>query len=213
MARSFAPPRLTGKTCPPMLPNSAHSTAEHAALHPPSDWVTRWSRLIAKDENACVLDVACGPGRHMQWLSQAGHRVTGIDRSPEALASAGRFGEVIDADIESGPWPLPGRQFASVIVTNYLWRPIFPAILASLAPGGLLVYETFAVGNESVGRPARPEFLLKPGELLQLCAGLRVIAYEDGFLDAPARFVQRIVARREPYPATELFRARLGNSV
>lgn len=109
--------------------------------------------------------------------------------------------EKIPADIESGPWPLDNRQFAGVVVTNYLWRPLFPRILASLAPGGVLLYETFARGNETVGKPSRPDFLLRTGELLDLCAGLRIVAYENGFIDAPggmgAKFVQRIVAARE----------------
>ncbi|QIL83926.1 class I SAM-dependent methyltransferase [Diaphorobacter sp. HDW4A] len=185
-------------------------TSQHAPLRPPSDWVQRWSHLVPV--GAEVLDVASGPGRHMQWFAERGCSVTGVDRSGEALASAERFGKVIKSDIEGGTWPLAGRQFAAVVVTNYLWRQNFPDILESVAPGGVLIYETFAIGNESVGRPARAEFLLQTGELLGLCKGLRVIAYEDGFLDEPARFVQRIVARHEPSPASELFRAQLGHS-
>lgn len=124
--------------------------------------------------------------------------MTGIDRAEEALACASGFGTTVLADIENGPWPLLinglPQQFDLVVITNYLWRPIFQHMLASLAPGGLLLYETFAQGNETVGKPSRPDFLLKPGELLQLCHGLRVIAYEDGFLGQPDRFVQRIAA-------------------
>ncbi|MEY4099292.1 MAG: hypothetical protein RL300_463 [Pseudomonadota bacterium] len=145
-----------------------------------------------------MLDVACGAGRHMQWLAQRGCFCTGIDRSAEALAAAGHFGETVQADIEGGSWPLMEnslpRRFDLVLVTNYLWRPLFPVLLQSLAPGGLLLYETFAHGNETVGKPSRPDFLLKPGELLQLCHALRVVAFEDGFLPDPARFVQRIAA-------------------
>ncbi|MFZ3118537.1 MAG: SAM-dependent methyltransferase, partial [Variovorax sp.] len=99
-------------------------------------------------------------------------------------------------DIEAGPWPFDGRQFAAVVVTNYLWRPRLPDIVAAVAPGGVLLYETFATGNETVGKPSRPDFLLQPGELLAACTGLRVVAYEDGFLPAPERFVQRIAAVR-----------------
>jgi hypothetical protein len=84
--------------------------------------------------------------------------------------------------------------FDAVIITNYLWRPLAPQILASLAPHGVLIYETFAMGNETVGRPSRPDFLLRHGELLHMCAGLHIVAYENGFIDAPARFVQRVVA-------------------
>ena len=104
--------------------------------------------------------------------------------------------ELLQADLENAPWPFAGRQFDGIVVTNYLWRALLPTIVQSLAPGGVLVYETFATGNETVGKPSRPDFLLQPGELLQACASLRVVAYEDGFLDAPERFVQRIVALR-----------------
>ena len=127
----------------------------------------------------------------------AGHPVTGIDRNPEVVQAAATLGEAIAADLENAPWPLPGRLFGAVVVTNYLWRPLLPTLVQSLAPGGVLLYETFASGNETVGRPARADFLLQPGELLTACASLQVVAYEDGFLDRPARFVQRIAARRE----------------
>ncbi|HEY9239949.1 MAG TPA: class I SAM-dependent methyltransferase, partial [Burkholderiaceae bacterium] len=132
---------------------------------------------------------------------QRGHRVTGVDRDADAVAPLGAIAEIVVADIESGPWPFTGRTFDAVVVTHYLWRERMPDILASVAPGGLLLYETFAAGNESVGKPSNPKFLLQPGELLRLCAGWRVIAFEDGFEDAPARFVQRIVAARPGAPA------------
>jgi SAM-dependent methyltransferase len=166
----------------------------------PSAWVARWSHLLPP--GATVLDLACGSGRHMQWFAQRGHAVTGVDRSHQAIEAAARFGEAVLADIEGGAWPfLSGgapRQFGAVVVTNYLWRPLFPVILQSLAPGGVLLYETFTAGNESVGKPSRADFLLQPGELLRLCQSLRVVAFEDGFLPAPERFVQRIAAVREP---------------
>ena len=161
----------------------------------PSAWVRRWAPLIRAGGQ--VLDVACGQGRHMQWLNDQGLRMTGVDRQPEAIARVAAWGEAILADIENGPWPLPQRQFDAVVVTHYLWRPLWPRLLDSLAPGGLLIYETFARGQETIGRPSRPEFLLQPGELLTLCRDLRVVAYEDGYLSTPPRFVQRIVARRE----------------
>ena len=101
------------------------------------------------------------------------------------------------ADIENGPWPLAGRNFGGVVVTNYLWRPLWPHILGSLAPYGVLIYETFSAGNESVGKPSRPDFLLHTAELLAECQDLRVVAFEEGFLAQPDRFVQRIVAVRE----------------
>jgi SAM-dependent methyltransferase len=134
----------------------------------------------------------------MRWLAGQGHRVTGVDRSAEAIAAVEPLGRAVQADIENGPWPFAPQAFDAVVVTNYLWRPLWPHLLDSLAPGGVLLYETFASGNETVGRPARPDFLLQPGELLRVCAGLRVVAYEDGFCSRPDRFLQRIAAVREP---------------
>ena len=165
----------------------------HAGLAP-SEWIAKWSHLLAP--GATVLDVACGQGRHMQWFEGRGHPVTGVDCSPEATQAASAFGRTLTADIESGPWPFAGQAFGAVVVTNYLWRPRMPDIVAAVAPGGVLLYETFAAGNESVGKPSRPDFLLQPGELLAACRELRVVAYEDGFLDQPPRFVQRIAAVR-----------------
>ncbi|MEF7617437.1 class I SAM-dependent methyltransferase [Aquincola sp. MAHUQ-54] len=166
----------------------------------PSAWVQRWAGLIAP--GGTVLDVACGSGRHLRWLAQRGLRVTGIDRDADAVAPLQALGRIVVADIEAGPWPLPaGERFDAVVVTHYLWRPLLPTLVGALAEGGVLIYETFAAGNETVGRPARPEFLLRPGELLQAAQALRVVAYEDGFIDAPPRFVQRIAAVRAG-PAT-----------
>ncbi len=158
----------------------------------PSQWVTRWTHLLSPQSQ--VLDLACGAGRHMRWLAEHGHNCVGVDRSPEALDAAQAFGHVIHADIEGGPWPFQGQQFDAIVVTNYLWRPLMPAILESLHPQGILIYETFALGHEKIGKPSRPEFLLKPGELLQICMQMHVIAYEDGYSDQPPKFVQRIVA-------------------
>jgi SAM-dependent methyltransferase len=170
----------------------------HDSLHgtqPPSPWIQKWAHLIAPQ--GTVLDVACGAGRHMQFLAERGHAVTGVDRSPQAIQAAQPWGHALLADIENGPWPLDDVTFDAVVVTHYLWRALLPTLLDSLAPGGVLLYETFAAGNETVGKPSRPDFLLQPGELLSTCAGLRVVAYEDGFLRDPARFVQRIAAVRE----------------
>ena len=180
-----------------MTPSPSACTAS------PSPWVQRFSALLAP--GAPVLDVACGSGRHMRWFAGQGFSVTGIDRDPAALAAAQAWGQVIEADIEGGPWPLTGQRFGAVVVTHYLWRPLLPAIVGSVAPGGVLLYETFAAGNETVGKPSRPDSLLQAGELLRACQGLHAVAYEDGFLDAPARFVQRIAAVREldGAPATQ----------
>jgi SAM-dependent methyltransferase len=176
-----------------------------SALHgdePASAWVRRWSHLAPA--GGSVLDVACGRGRHARWFAALGHRVTALDRSAEALAAIGLPAErceTVLADIEGGPWPLPGRQFDALVVTNYLWRSLMETLLVSIAPGGVLIYETFAAGNETVGKPSRPDFLLQPGELLQLCQSLRTVAYEDGFetglAGSTGRFVQRIAAVRE----------------
>jgi len=134
----------------------------------------------------------------VRWFAARGARVTGVDRDAALLAGLQGVGELVQADIEQGPWPFAGRRFDAVVVTNYLWRALLPTLVASVAPGGVLLYETFAVGNETVGRPSNPEYLLQPGELLRAVAGaLRVVAYEDGFLDDPPRFVQRIAALRE----------------
>ena len=173
------------------------------AAQAPSPWVRRWSPLVA--DGARVLDVACGGGRHLRWFAVRGARVTGVDRDAALLArlrgepGAGQAVELVEADLENAPWPFGDRRFDAVVVTRYLWRPLLPAIVASVDAGGVLLYETFAHGQETVGRPARADFLLAPGELLVVAAaaGLRVVAYEDGFLDAPPRFVQRLAAVRE----------------
>jgi SAM-dependent methyltransferase len=162
---------------------------------PTSNWVARWSHLLPA--GCHVLDLACGHGRHMRHFSALGHPATGVDRNPDAIAAVSPLGEAICADIENGPWPLQGRTFGGVVVTNYLWRPLWPNILASLGPNGVLIYETFSAGNETVGKPSRPDFLLNPSELLDECKNLRIVAFEEGFLGQPDRFVQRIVAVRE----------------
>jgi SAM-dependent methyltransferase len=163
-----------------------------------SAWVQRWSPLLRPE--ARVLDVACGAGRHLAWFASRGHSVTGIDLDTRQAAQRVPQATLVTADIENAPWPLMQdvrpQQFGAVVVTNYLWRPLFPTLLDSVAPGGLLLYETFASGNETVGRPSRPDFLLQPGELLKVCTGWHVVAFEQGYLESPARFVQRIAALR-----------------
>jgi len=168
----------------------------HPASAEPSRWMQRWVHLIPP--GATVLDLACGSGRHLTWLAAQGFRLTGVDRDEVAVAPLRALAEIVVADIEGGPWPLAGRTFDVVLVTNYLWRTLLPTVVASVAEGGLLIYETFAEGQQTVGKPSRPDFLLQPGELLTACASLQVLAYEDGFLSKPDRFVQRIVAVRGP---------------
>ena len=137
---------------------------------PPSTWVERYAPLIQKTGR--VLDLACGAGRHAHWLATHGMHVTALDRDATALsalrstwpAQATQAAEVIEADIENNPWPLHGRQFDAIVVTNYLWRALWPDLLATLAPGGVYIHETFAHGNATVGKPSRPDFLLQPVE-------------------------------------------------
>jgi len=145
-----------------------------------------------------VLDVACGQGRHLRYLLSLGFAVVGVDRDEQALSALGENGaEVRVADIETGPWPFAPGAFDGVVVTNYLHRPIFPDLVGALRPGGVLIYETFALGNERYGRPANPDFLLEPGELLRRVEPLGVIAFEQGLISAPKQaLVQRICALR-----------------
>jgi SAM-dependent methyltransferase len=167
------------------------------ATDTPSAWVARWIGQAPAGE---VLDLACGRGRHARLAAGAGHPVLALDRDAAALAEAAGPGIVTqcaDLEGEGAVWPFAPGRFAAVIVTNYLHRPLFGDLAAALAPGGLLIYETFALGNEAFGKPSNPAFLLAPGELLDRVRahGLQVLAYEDGIVTAgrTAR-VQRIVA-------------------
>ncbi|WP_169834994.1 class I SAM-dependent methyltransferase [Pandoraea oxalativorans] len=170
----------------------------------PSAWLVRWAHLIAP--GARVLDLACGHGRHARWLAGRGVHVMAVDRDDAALATMATLPNVttLSADLEGAPWPLAAHApFDAVIVTNYLHRPLLAQIAASVAPGGVLIYETFAQGNERYGKPSNPLFLLAPGELLDVAhaAGLRVAAYEDVTLPAPrAACVQRMCATRAAVP-------------
>ena len=165
-----------------------------AALSP---WVERWAQLVAP---GAVLDLACGNGRHARHFAALGHPVLALDRDPDALAlAAGEGIETLRFDLEDPalPWPLPAGHFAGIVVTNDLHRPLFAQLAASLAPDGVLIYETFAQGNELLGKPSNPAFLLREGELLALAHahGLRVIAFEDGYTSVPKpAMVQRVVA-------------------
>ena len=174
------------------MPDRAHD------LSSPSRWVTRFSALVVAGGR--VLDVACGVGRHARYFGARGCRVVAVDRDAQALdALRGAPGvEVICADIESGAWPLEGETFDAVVVTNYLWRPLLPRLAGSLRPGAVLIYETFALGNERYGRPRNPDFLLRPNELLEwLQPQLQVVAFEAGQVSDPApAVIQRICAVR-----------------
>lgn len=159
---------------------------------PPSPWLRRFAHLLRP--GGTVLDVACGHGRHVHWLAGQGFAVTGVDRDAAATEPLCTLAEIVVADLEAAPWPLPGRRFDAVLVTNYLWRPLWPALRAALNEGGVLIYETFAHGQHLIGRPSRPDFMLQPGELLRAFAGMQVVAYEDGLESGPVRRVQRLVA-------------------
>ena len=163
----------------------------------PSAWVVRWTGDLSV--GASVLDLACGGGRHTRLVAARGCKVTAVDSDSSvahALAADPNV-EFIVADLEADAWPLPKRQFDAIIVTNYLHRPLFAAIKSSLAPGGLLIYETFAAGNAAFGRPSNPDYLLRPRELLEVFGtDMRVLAFEDGFIEQPKpAMVQRIAAR------------------
>ncbi|MCA3105938.1 MAG: class I SAM-dependent methyltransferase [bacterium] len=171
----------------------------------PSPWVTCWGAEVTTGP---VLDLACGSGRHARWFVAHGLPVVAVDRQrpgtsgPDDLCNLPGV-EFIQADLEDGsPWPLGERRFAAIVVTNYLHRPLFPLIAGALAEGGLLIYETFMVGNERFGRPTNPAFLLRPGELREAFSGLTVVAFEEGETGSPKpAMVQRVVMRR---PCDEL---------
>ena len=164
---------------------------------PASPWVQRWVGWIRP--GGAVLDVACGSGRHARLLARLGFEVDAVDRDARLFADPPPQARLLQADIEAGPWPYAGRLFDAIVVTNYLHRPLLPVLAASLERGGILVYETFAQGNERFGKPSNPAFLLAPGELLEAVRGsLRVIAFADVGVDEPRpAAVQRLCARRE----------------
>ena len=170
----------------------------HHEIAAPSAWVVRWADRVPAGGR--VLDLACGNGRHSRFFAARGHRVEAVDRDPALLARlAGIPGiSTCCVDLEGGQWPYQGDQFAGIVVANYLYRPLFPNLLAALGTGGVLIYETFAAGNERYGRPSNPAFLLAPGELLDVVNGrLRVIAYEDLHVSEPRpAMVQRICATK-----------------
>ena len=174
---------------------------KHTPPHAPgaaSAWVERFAHLIGP---GTVLDLAAGNGRHARLLSGRGHHVVAVDRDVSSLRALGDpHVKVLETDLEAeSAWPLGTQRFAGVVVTNYLHRPLLPAIVAAVGPGGILIYETFAVGNERFGKPSNPAFLLQPGELIDAVRGrLRVVAYEDLEVAAPRpAMIQRIVARAE----------------
>ena len=176
------------------------SRTRHLGLRDPSPWVRRFAGRVPAGGR--VLDLACGGGRHTRLFLELGHPVLAMDRDIAWIADlAGRPDlETLEVDLEDGrPFPLAGQRFAGVVVTNYLYRPHLPALIESVAPGGVLIYETFARGNERFGRPSNPDHLLEAGELLEAVRGrLRILAYEDLDVERPKpAAVQRICALRE----------------
>ena len=178
----------------------------HAPTLAASSWVRRFAPLAPAGE---VLDLACGSGRHARLFAALGHPVVAVDRDGAALAAASGPGITtlaLDLEAEGAEWPFEAGRFAGIVVTNYLHRPLMAKLLASLAPDGVLIYETFALGNEAFGKPSNPAFLLRPGELLEIAAagGLNVLAYEDGIVTnpKPAR-VQRLCAAGRGFLQTE----------
>jgi len=166
--------------------------AGHVPTEAPSDWVLRWSALV---ERGPVLDLACGGGRHARLFAGRGLQVVAVDREDRVFSEEVEF---LKADLEDGsPWPLAGRRFAAIVVTNYLHRPLFPRILECLDEGGVLIYETFMIGNEKFGRPSNPQFLLRPSELLEAFEMLSVAGFEQGRVERPKpAMIQRLCALR-----------------
>lgn len=179
-------------------PDTAPDTASAAAPERASGWVARWAPLVPAGE---VLDLACGRGRHARLFAALGHDVVALDRDAAAHPTDVHPGRIVpmlhDLEAEGATWPFAPGRFAGIVVTNYLHRPLMAQLLASLAPNGVLIYETFALGNGAYGKPSNPAFLLAPGELLDhaAAAGLRVLAYEDGLVARPKpALVQRLCA-------------------
>jgi SAM-dependent methyltransferase len=168
-------------------------------LPAPSPWLTRWANLIPTA--GTVLDVAAGRGRHTRFLLAQGYPVTAIDIDVTRLADLAGQSRVtiLQADLEADPWPLADRHFAGIVVINYLWRPLLPILIDRIAPGGMLIYETFAVGQERFGKPSNPDYLLRTGELLELVRGrLEVRGYEHGEDGQPARAMRQRIAAVRP---------------
>ncbi len=173
----------------------------------PAPWIVRFAALIPA--GARVLDLACGRGRHARLFARRGCRVLAVDRDAIALAALAEVEgvETAELDLERGTWPLGRERFDAIVVANYLHRPLFPHLLAAVAPDGTLLYETFARGNEAYGRPANPDFLLEPRELLHVVAGrLVVVAFEEGLAveDGRSAVMQRLAAvgERRAWPVS-----------
>ena len=172
-------------------------STQHTGNTPPSPWVVNYVDQI--NEGSDVLDLACGSGRHTRLFLERGCRVMAIDLNIEGVS--GLMGDpglaVLEVDLENGPWPLGNADFDAVVVTNYLWRPLFPRIRDAVRPGGLVIYETFADGNERFGKPSNPDYLLKEGELNDWFSDWEILGYEHAEVTDPRpAMVQHICARK-----------------
>ena len=191
---------IRANTAEPEAEPTAVPTGDHWDLRDPSPWVSRLAPL--GPAGGAVRDLACGKGRHTRLFLERGHPVTAVDRDVSHLGEAARNGRatVIEADLEAGSWPLEGRTFSGIVVTNYLYRPLMPHMIAALVPGGVLIYEIFAKGNEAYGKPRSPDHLLAPGELLDVFGDrFSVVAYEYGHVTVPRpSVIQHICAVSMP---------------
>ena len=167
---------------------------------PVSPWIERFAGHLP--QGGTVLDLACGRGRHARLLASLGYRVLAVDCDAEALATLAGWpgGETRQLDLENGDWPLAGQTFAGIVVCNYLWRPRLATLLAQLEPGGVLIYETFMLGNEAYGKPASPQFLLRPGELREVvrAAGLDELAFAEGYAALPKPAMRQAIVATRP---------------
>jgi SAM-dependent methyltransferase len=189
-----------------MEPQAPAPAGPHAEPTAPSPWIGRFAGLVP--QGGAVLDLAAGAGRHARLFLERGHAVVAVDRDTGGLGHLSHLPlTVLQADLEAAPWPLGGRRFAGVVVTHYLHRPLLPLLVEAVADGGAFLYETFAEGNARFGRPRNPDFLLRPGELLEAVRGrLCVVAYEHGRIERPRpAVIQRIAAVRDP--SSSLIRA------
>jgi SAM-dependent methyltransferase len=171
---------------------------EQILIEPPSSWIVKYAPLIRKSGR--ILDLACGSGRHAIWLTKQGYQVDALDRDAKALANMAGIDniDVYIVDLEAGDWPDSGQRYDGIIVSRYLYRPLLSRLAELLNPGGMLIYETFMVGNERYGKPSNPDFLLLPNELLEIYSPLlSVIAFEQGEVETPRPAVtQRICAKK-----------------